>query len=363
MDKTKSKLSLYSILTMLTVVLFIIVIPVFCGFYEGNKLEPLQKNRNLTGSKLSASLFSYFAPRVEAATFGRKLIINNEITMKVESVAKVKEEVRKIKAGRGFIGSSEFSIDESGNTVSTIDLKVAADIYSKTRDEIIKLGIVQSEKEDVVDVGDDYYDTQCNINTRQTYHAQILKILTQQKKLETLVQLTEMVTNIQQEINESKSVLNKYDNQLKFANIKIILEQTSKVKLISSNVVQLIKEKQPKYIWTYNSAMDEGVYQLKSNVNYIIYWIILQFTANIIYWLIAVVLILLVIRFIRRFSRELREFFIPQPIIRKPIPIPQEPDVQSPTTPTQTTKKESKISEDQQFSPFEKPSKDNKDEE
>ncbi len=350
-------------LTMLAIAFFVIVIPVVCGFNEENKLPSIPRNGESDGSNLSARLISFLVPQVEAANFGRKLIISNEITMQVESVAKVKEEVRKIKAGRGFIGSSNFNIDESGNSVSTIDLKVAADIYSKTRDEIIKLGIVQSEKEDVLDVGDDYYDTQSNITTRQTFHAQISKVLAQQKKLDTLVQLTEMVTNIQQEINESKSVINKYDNQLKFANIKIILKQTSKVKLVSSNVVQIIKEKQPKYIWTYNTAMDEGVYQLKSNANYIIYWIILQFTANIIYWLIVIVLIVLVIRFIRRYSRELREFFIPQPIIRKPIPIPQEPVVQTPITPTPITKIEPKVIDEQQFSPFEKPFEGDEDEE
>lgn len=287
MDKQIGK---FGLLVLVVLLLQTLVIPGLLGSLSAD--EPTSIIRGL-------------CPSAEAANYGKRLIIRNEISMQVHSVNEVKENVRKLFMSKGYIANSNFNIDQSGNSISTISLKVAAEAYPEVRNEIIKLGLVQKEDEQIDDISNQYFDIQTNITTRSNYHRQLVQILASQKKLEIIVDLTELVTSVQTEINKSKGELQRYDNDVKFATIVINLQQTSKVKVINSDIVQIIKDKRPDYIWTVGTAIDEGFYLLKTRVNNTINWLIYQLTANIFGWLVFILIFLILVRFYR--DKKLRQ--------------------------------------------------------
>lgn len=252
--------------------------------------------------KPTSNVMSQLSVTEAAAAYGRKLTVENDLSLHVENVEKSKEEVRTVIAKKGYIEASEFNIDTDGNPTANITVRVLSEYYPEIRAAIIKLGTVINEEESIQDITDEYFDIQSYISTREMYLSRLKALLAEQKGLNNIISLTEMVTNIQGEINRSKEQLNQFAQQVKFSTIRLALYQPTKVKTLRSNIIQTQKLQTPKFSWNQNEAVDEGMFMFKARLNAIINWIIYQLTANLLYWLLAVVVLLVARHYLRKYK-------------------------------------------------------------
>lgn len=244
--------------------------------------------------KKTSDVMSKLSSVEEAATYGRKLTVNNNLSMQVDRVDGSKEKIRNIIVDKGYVGASVYSIDDEGNPSATITIRVKVEFYDEVREALLKIGQVIGETETIQDISDEYFDLQSYINTRQLYLNRLKSLLAEQKTLDNIISLTEMVTNVQGEINKSKGQLNRFDDQAKFSTIILELKQPTRIKSIKNNTPQIQRAANPKFMWTHKEAIDEGMFTFKARINAIINFFIYQLTGNLLQWLLIIVLIFVV---------------------------------------------------------------------
>ena len=108
-------------------------------------------------------------------------------------------------------------------------VRVPAERYREFFDSAGSLGYVTSSSESSQDVGEQYHDTEARLKTQRTKQARLLSLLEQAATMEDIIQLENALSDVEYEIEQLSSTLNRYDGLIGFSTFTITLNEVGKV--------------------------------------------------------------------------------------------------------------------------------------
>ena len=79
------------------------------------------------------------------------------------------------------------------------------------------------------DVGERYYDTEARLKTQRTKQERLLKLLEQAGTMEDIISLENALSDVEFQIEQMSSTLNRYDSLIGYATFTIYLEEVAQV--------------------------------------------------------------------------------------------------------------------------------------
>ena len=113
----------------------------------------------------------------------------------------------------------------SGEYVVRIPAEKYADFLSATGD----LGYVTQLTESSEDIGEQYYDTESRLRTQRTKQERVLELLEKAQTMEDIISLENALSEVEYQIEQYTSTLNRYDALVGFSTFNIYLNEVSKV--------------------------------------------------------------------------------------------------------------------------------------
>lgn len=113
----------------------------------------------------------------------------------------------------------------SGEYVVRIPAEKYADFLAATGD----LGYVTQLTESSEDIGEQYYDTESRLKTQRTKQERLLELLEKAESMEDIISLENALSEVEYQIEQYTSTLNRYDALVGFSTFTIYLSEVSKV--------------------------------------------------------------------------------------------------------------------------------------
>ena len=235
-----------------------------------------------------------------SSAVGRKLIRTFDLeveTLEFDSfVASVKKEVSSL---GGYIESSSTSgnsYNYSSNRYASFVCRVPSDKLDEFINTVGGLGNVTYSYEDTTDVTLNYVDTEARIKSLQTEYDQLLELLGEAENIDTIILLQQRLTEVRYQLESYQSQLRTYDNLVDYSTVNL-----------NVNEVKRITAPEQETVWErIQSDFSDNIYDIWVGAEDLLVW----FVANIPYfiiWAVIIVLIVLVIRFILGRSPKYQE--------------------------------------------------------
>jgi hypothetical protein len=174
----------------------------------------------------------------------RKIVRTGHITLEVEDIAGIMEEVAQVAEELGgYVVSSHKSGDE-GEASGYITIRVPADSFDEAFDELRQLAVnVPYESTEAMDVTEEYVDLEARLHNLEATEAQYLALL---EKAETV----EEMLKVQQALSDVRGEIERIEGRMKY------LERTSDMALIE---VSLRETKPLAGPWSASNAFKSAV--------------------------------------------------------------------------------------------------------
>ena len=104
-----------------------------------------------------------------------------------------------------------------------------AEKYSQFVTSAGDLGYVTSINETSEDVGEAYYDTEARLKTQRTKQERLLALLERAETMEDIIALENALSDVEYQIEQYSSTLNRYDALIGFATFNIYLNEVNRV--------------------------------------------------------------------------------------------------------------------------------------
>ena len=108
-------------------------------------------------------------------------------------------------------------------------VRIPAEQYEKFLSESGNLGYVTQLTESSEDVGEQYYDTESRLKTQRTKQERLLALLEKAENMEDIISLENALSEVEYQIEQYTSTLNRYDALIGFSTFNIYLSEVSKV--------------------------------------------------------------------------------------------------------------------------------------
>ena len=143
-------------------------------------------------------------------------------------------------------------------------IRIPAENYEKFLGQSGQLGYVTYRNETSQNVGEQYYDTEARLKTQKTKQARLLDLLAKAETMEDIITLENALSDVEYEIEQLSSTLNRYDSLVGFSTIRLSLTEVHKVdeqtgvtdslgqrmsKGFSSSVTGLVEGVQDVLVW------------------------------------------------------------------------------------------------------------------
>lgn len=154
----------------------------------------------------------------------RILTYRGYITIEIESEESIrvkKKIIEYIQSIQGYI------VSESTNALT---IKVPAEKFRASIDEIRKLGKVLSESFSVEDITEAYYDAQIRLENAQKLQERLSELLKRAKTVQEAIEVEKELNRVTNEIETQKSKLFRLDNQIQFSTLSVNLQEKPKPK-------------------------------------------------------------------------------------------------------------------------------------
>lgn len=92
-----------------------------------------------------------------------------------------------------------------------------------------ELGYVTYRNEKTEDIGERYYDTEARLKTQKTKQERLLELLSKAESMEDIIALENALSEVEYEIEQLTSTLNRYDSLVGFSTIYLTLNEVHKV--------------------------------------------------------------------------------------------------------------------------------------
>lgn len=108
-------------------------------------------------------------------------------------------------------------------------VRVPAEKYSQFLSSAGDLGYVTSKVESSEDVGERYYDTEARLKTQRTKQERLLALLERAESMEDIIALEGALSDVEYQIEQYSSELNRYDALIGFSTFNISLSEVGRV--------------------------------------------------------------------------------------------------------------------------------------
>lgn len=108
-------------------------------------------------------------------------------------------------------------------------VRIPAEKYEMFKAGSDGLGYVTRSTESSEDVGEQYYDTEARLKTQRTKQERLLSLLEQAATMEDIIELENALSEVEYQIEQLSSTLNRYDALISYSTFTITLEETVRV--------------------------------------------------------------------------------------------------------------------------------------
>ncbi len=108
-------------------------------------------------------------------------------------------------------------------------IRIPAERYDAFLGQTGTLGYVAYQDESSEDIGEQYYDTEARLKTQRTKQERLLALLEKAENMEDIIALESALSDVEYQIEQYTSTLNRYDSLVGFATINLSLEQVTVV--------------------------------------------------------------------------------------------------------------------------------------
>lgn len=108
-------------------------------------------------------------------------------------------------------------------------VRIPAEKYQAFLSASGDLGYVTQLTESSEDVGEQYYDTESRLKTQRTKQERLLELLEKAETMEDIISLENALSEVEYQIEQYTSTLNRYDALIGFSTFNIYLNEVSKV--------------------------------------------------------------------------------------------------------------------------------------
>ena len=108
-------------------------------------------------------------------------------------------------------------------------VRIPAEKYDSFLGKSGELGYVTYRNETTEDIGERYYDTEARLKTQKTKQERLLDLLSKAESMEDIIDLENALSEVEYEIEQLTSTLNRYDSLVGFSTIYLTLDEVYKV--------------------------------------------------------------------------------------------------------------------------------------
>ena len=108
-------------------------------------------------------------------------------------------------------------------------VRIPAEKYDGFLGQSGELGYVTYRNETTEDIGERYYDTEARLKTQKTKQERLLELLSKAESMEDIIALENALSEVEYEIEQLTSTLNRYDSLVGFSTIYLTLNEVHKV--------------------------------------------------------------------------------------------------------------------------------------
>lgn len=119
--------------------------------------------------------------------------------------------------------------DAYANRQGEYTVRIPAEKYSQFFNNAGELGYITSSTESSEDIGEDYYDTEARLKTQRTKQERLLALLEKAETMEDIIALESALSEVEYQIEQYSSTLNRYDALVGFSTFQIHLSEVGKV--------------------------------------------------------------------------------------------------------------------------------------
>ena len=163
-----------------------------------------------------------------------KLIRRAELHIQTEQFDESREALNQLVAAcEGYFeNSSEYGggyRDAYANRSGEYTVRVPAEKYNHFLSQTGELGYVTSKTESSEDVGERYYDVESRLKTQRTKQERLLTLLEKAETMEDIISLENALSDVEYQIEQYSSELNRYDALIGFATFNVYLNEVNRV--------------------------------------------------------------------------------------------------------------------------------------
>ena len=163
-----------------------------------------------------------------------KLIRRAEISIQTEQFDQSKAALDQLVAECNgyFENSSEYGgsrRDVNASRRGEYTVRVPAEKYDQFLSQTGELGYVTSMNASSEDVGERYYDTEARLKTQRTKQERLLALLEKAETMEDIITLENALSEVEYQIEQYSSELNRYDALVGFSTFNIYLNEVGRV--------------------------------------------------------------------------------------------------------------------------------------
>lgn len=163
-----------------------------------------------------------------------KLIRRAELSIQTEQFDESREALNTLVASCGgyFENSSEYGgsrRDVNASRRGEYVVRVPSGKYDQFLSGTGDLGYVTNKNESSEDVGERYYDTEARLKTQRTKQERLLALLEKAETMEDIIALESALSDVEYQIEQYSSELNRYDALVDFATFTISLSEVGRV--------------------------------------------------------------------------------------------------------------------------------------
>lgn len=119
--------------------------------------------------------------------------------------------------------------DANANRWGEYVVRVPAEKYDQFFSGAGELGYVTGRSENSEDVGERYYDTEARLKTQRTKQERLLALLERAESMEDIISLESALSEVEYQIEQYSSTLNRYDALISFSTFTIRLNEVGQV--------------------------------------------------------------------------------------------------------------------------------------
>ncbi len=169
----------------------------------------------------------YDSAGLTAAEVDQKIIKTGFLSLEVTDVEETETKITALATGKGgFVQDSDMSEREDGTHFGNITVRVASAEFEATMDEIKTYAVVvETQSSQGQDVTEQYTDLTAQLRNAQAQEAEYLKILTQAKTVEEILQVQSYLSGVRSQIESLQGRVQYLENKTSYSTISVSLSE------------------------------------------------------------------------------------------------------------------------------------------